>query len=189
MVTDPLQIGPSVLAPGVDDRGDRLARKVLLPLALLLAIIVSVFYIFFSVIMVAGDSMAPGLSPGDALLVTRSYSAPQRGDIVVFRTLDGTDHEQDLVKRVAAIEGDTISVENGVATINGQLEEVTNRIVSVSDPTVVESFVVPAGAVFVLGDNRPIALDSRDFGPVPIATIRGKAVARVAPIQRAGVVH
>ena len=185
MDPDDLYIGPTVLAPGVDDRGDRLARKVLIPLALVLLLIVGTFYVFFSVIVVAGDSMVPTLLPADVLLVTRSYATPRRGDVVVFRTMDGTEMQQDLIKRVAAVEGDTVSVDNGIATINGVVEDVTNRTVSAQDGTVVDETVVPAGFVFVLGDNRPIALDSRDFGSIPLTAIRGKAVIRFAPIQRA----
>lgn len=186
MAPDDLYIGPTILAPGVDDRGDRIARKILIPLALLLALIVGAFYVFFSVIVVAGESMEPSLSSADVLLVTRSYSTAHRGDVVVFRTRDDEEHEQDLVKRVAAIEGDTISVDNGIATVNGLVEDVSGLTVSAADTTAVDPLVVPAGSVFVLGDNRPIALDSRDFGPVPLTAIRGKAVARLAPIQRVG---
>lgn len=189
MDPDELHIGPSVLAPGASDRGDRIARKILIPLTLLLLVVVGVFYVFFSVIMVAGESMEPNLLPADGLLVTRTYDRPIRGDVVVFRTIDGQEHEQDLIKRVVGVEGDTVSVDKGVATVNGVTEDASRFTTSEWDRTSVEELVVPAGSVFVMGDNRPIALDSRDFGPVPITAIRGKAVIRFSPIQRFGAVR
>ena len=41
---------------------------------------------------------------------------------------------------------------------------------------------VPRGAVFVLGDNRSSSIDSRDFGPVPVADVRGRVLAKVSPL-------
>jgi len=188
-VNEDLYTGPTLLAPGASDRGDRMARKAFLPLAVFFLAVLAVFYIFFSVTVVKGESMEPSLLDEDRLLTSKSYSVPHRGDIVVFRTVDSQDHREDLIKRVIAIEGDSVAVEHGVATVNGVVEQTSSLTVSPDDPTEVPLMVIQPGTVFVLGDNRPIALDSRDIGAVPLAAVRGRAVFLFAPISRMRVVR
>ena len=175
-MSDDIYIGPTVLAPGASDTGRRLAGRLLIPLSLLLFLVVLVFYVFFTAITVRGESMEPTLLNGDRLLVTKSYKVPARGDIVVFKTLDRANREEDLVKRVIAVPGDTVEVRQGIALVNGAVEQTRGIRTSPYDNTYVQPAVVPPGHVFVLGDNRPIALDSRGLGPVPSFSIKGKAV-------------
>jgi len=183
-VSDDLYVGPTLLAPGADDRGRRLAGKLLIPLSLLFLAVVLVFYVFFTSVTVKGVSMEPTLLSGDRLLITKGYDLPQRGDVVVFATLDQHDREEDLVKRVIGIPGDTVEVRRGVALVNGAVEYHESLNTSPYDDTHVEPFVVPPGRVFVMGDNRPIALDSRQLGPVPISSVKGRAAYLYAPLRR-----
>lgn len=185
MVSDDLYIGPTVLAPGASDRGRKLAPWLLIPLALFLLVVLLVFYVFFTSITVNGDSMEPTLVSGDRLLISKGYDSPERGDVVVFVTLDRHNREEDLVKRVIGVAGDTVEVRAGIALVNGVVEPTRTINTSEYDPTYVKPFVVPAGRVFVMGDNRPIALDSRQLGPVPVNSIKGKAAYLYAPIGRA----
>ena len=69
--------------------------------------------------------------------------------------------------------------------VNGTVEPAKSILTSPYDPSYVEPFVIEPGNVFVMGDNRPIALDSRDLGPVPTTSIKGKAVYLYAPINHA----
>jgi len=149
----------------------------------LLAVLV-VFYVLFSVTVVSGESMEPSLRDADRVLTTKYYSAPRRGDIVVFHTVDTQDRPEDLIKRVVAVEGDSVSVDSGVATVNGVVEATTSLTLSPDDRTHVPPTVVEPGTVFVLGDNRPISLDSRDIGAVPVGAVKGRAVFVVAPAHR-----
>lgn len=188
-MNDELPIGPTLLAPGVDDRGDRVARKILIPMVVLFVAVVVVFYVLFSVTVVDGESMEPSLLDSDRVLTTKTYSQAHRGDVVVFRTIDGSNNRSDLIKRVMAIEGDTVSVENGVATVNGVVEDTASVRLSEYDRSSVAALTVGPGTVFVMGDNRPISLDSRDIGAVPLEAIRGRAVFLFAPINRTRVIR
>lgn len=165
-------------------RPDHFARLLLIPLLVMLLVILLVFYVFFSPARVVGDSMLPTLHAEDRLLMTKGYRDAQRGDIVVFSggTIPGS--EGNLVKRVIAGEGDVVEVAGGRAVINGVPEQNLSVILDPADPEVTGPLTVPTGHVFVMGDNRPVALDSRQFGPVPLSSVAGKAVIIWAPLDR-----
>lgn len=186
---DDLPIGPSLLAPGAGDpsRGDRIARRVLLPLAIALAAVL-VLYLIFDFGRVSGPSMLPTLHDGDRVLITKRYSNPQRGDIVFTSVLENG-QPIEIVKRVIGLPGDTVEVKNDVAYVNGVVEPARGEVVN---PRFADSFApykVPDGYLFVMGDNRPVSNDSRYIGAVPIDGVMGKVVAIFAPITRSRLVH
>ena len=123
--------------------------------------------------------MEPTLETGEFFLADASYyrgRAPMRGEVVVYRHPKQT--EVRSIKRIIAVEGDRIAIKGGHAMVNGitieepYLEECADG--SVSDMPEVQ---VPAGHVFVLGDNRANSVDSRDtlaHGPVPLANLIGR---------------
>jgi signal peptidase I len=129
-------------------------------------------------------SMRPTLEEGDRILLNRlSYrfreAAP--GDIVVFRSpvVDG----EDLVKRIVAVAGDTVSVSGGKVLVNGApLDEpyLLERGFGGESPET----IIPAGEVFVMGDNRNNSGDSRMFGPISEDAIMGCAFCVYWPIGR-----
>jgi len=138
----------------------------------------------FNTTTVQGASMVPTLQSGDKLLVTKSYSRPIRDDIVVVHFRDSTGKRHDVVKRIIGLPGDTVRVQNDLAWINGSIEPSHSGIV---DPSTQESFPpvkVPAGQIYIMGDNRIVSLDSRYVGTVPIADIQGRVEAIWAPINR-----
>ncbi|MGE5561300.1 MAG: signal peptidase I [Chloroflexota bacterium] len=134
---------------------------------------------------VDGRSMRPTLDHGQRLLVSRlAYrdKLPQRGDIIVFRNPHG--QGDDYVKRVIGLPGDLVELRLGRVYINGA---------PLAEPYLGEHPSQDFGptrvrddAVFVLGDNRGQSEDSRYFGDVALSAIRGKVVARVWPLTRAG---
>ncbi|WP_220040785.1 signal peptidase I [Streptomyces sp. NTH33] len=130
-------------------------------------------------VRVESASMEPTLRAGDHLLVDeRAYwrAAPRRGDLVVF------DHGGSrLVKRVAAVAGDTVGIEDGVLTVDGR--PVTEPAIDrrALDGLYYGPAHVPHGTVFVLGDNRRRSVDSRQFGPVPAGEVRGRVLLRWWP--------
>jgi len=182
--SDELYTGPTLLAPGASDRGRRVAGRLLIPLGVLFIVVVLLFYVLFTAFTVRGESMEPTLLDGDRLLVTKSYDVPARGDIVVFRALDVRNREEELVKRVIAIPGDTVEVRAGVAIVNGAVEPTSGLNTSPYDGTYTPPTTIDSGHIFVLGDNRPIAFDSRQLGPVPVFSVEGKAVYLFAPLSR-----
>lgn len=116
------------------------------------------------------DSMAPTLAQGSHVFVnkfTYRFKKPLRGDIVVFRTPQQPDQKKGLVKRVIAIEGDTLEIRNKKVVLNGK--EQNERYIQNLYPDVkyvddnLQAILIPPGHVFVLGDNRDVSGDSRDW--------------------------
>ena len=134
----------------------------------------------------AGDSMSPVLKNGDVVLVDRLiYNAvkPKRGDIIVFKPA-GNENAHYLIKRVAALPGETIQIKNGSIYIDG--EEHTEGIY-VSDLSsaglAAEPVELGSNEYFVIGDNHEGSDDSRtaDVGNVKRSDIFGKAWFVISP--------
>jgi len=129
-------------------------------------------------IRVPSDSMTPTIRPGDHLLLDKLHpAAVVVGDIVVVHDPLG---DGLLVKRVVAVGGDAIGFEDGVLVRNGQpiAEPYTTDFL---DGVYYGPEVVPAGSVYLLGDNRVDSVDSRHFGAVPVSSVVGLVTARVFP--------
>jgi signal peptidase I len=137
---------------------------------------------------IPSESMVPTLEVGDRVFVNKfiyHFREPERGDIVVFRSVEGD--EEDLIKRVVAVSGDEVAVEDGRLLVNGepQSEPYLNRAFP-PDESSYGPAKVPEGEVFVMGDNRANSRDSRFFGPVPLENIEGEAFASFWPPSRIG---
>ena len=125
-------------------------------------------------VRVDGFSMRPTLQDGEFVLVSKlnyKFGAVQRGDIIVFHF--PMDPKQELIKRVIGLPGDHISVNSGNVTVNGQ---VLNEPYIAAAPTYAGDWDVPAGQLFVLGDNRNDSSDSHAWGLLPSENLVGKAV-------------
>jgi signal peptidase I len=133
---------------------------------------------------IPSQSMEPTLRPGDqALVFKRSGHAPKRGQLVAFHAPRGGDI---LLKRVVAVGGDTVGLEDGVLVVNGRhvREPFVNH--KAIDSVYFGPVRVKPGTFFAMGDNRANSEDSRDFGAVRTSSIIGRAVARVWPPSRWG---
>ncbi|TDB39922.1 MAG: signal peptidase I [Actinobacteria bacterium] len=162
---------------------DRKHIPLLVTLALALALLVSIFYVANTAIKVDGDSMLPGFRNGDRVLITRGYSQPARGDVISFSAVISGKPDE-LIKRVVALGGDTVEVFGDSVRINGRPEPTTYPVIMGAESFHIEPFTVPAGSVYVLGDNRPVSLDSRFFGPVRLSDVKGKARWIFSPVTR-----
>lgn len=144
--------------------------------------------------IVKESSMEPTLYENNYLFINKlayiNKDHPGYGDIVVFKS----DIEKDdgkgkklLIKRVIGVEGDLMTISEGVVYRNGQQLE---------EPYILEGFTsgdmtdykVPQDEVFVMGDNRGISLDSRaeEVGTVAEEDIMGKAFVRLYPFSEIG---
>jgi signal peptidase I len=129
-------------------------------------------------IRIPSASMTPMIRPGDHLLLDKRHPAEVAvGDVVVVHDPLGDDL---IVKRVIAVGGDSIGFEDGVLVRNARpvTEPYTADFL---DGVYYGPDVVPAGDVYLLGDNRVDSVDSRDFGPVPVSSVVGRVTARVFP--------
>jgi signal peptidase I len=125
-------------------------------------------------IRVDGESMVPTLASGEYVIVSRlSYriGAPQRGDIIVFHF--PRDPQEEYIKRVIGLPGDEVQVQNGQVYINGSLLDESYIHIKMDYSG---TWTVPAGQLFVLGDNRNNSSDSHDWGTVPMDYVVGKAI-------------
>jgi signal peptidase I len=134
---------------------------------------------------VSGLSMAPHIASGEIVLInTMAYRlrAPARGDIIAFHHEGPT--PQTFIKRVIGLPGDRIEIRRGTVYVNGTA--LTEPYVQFPDEHSYGAVIVPAGSLYVLGDNRADSEDSRVFGFVPQNDVMGRAVAGIWPAAHLG---
>lgn len=150
-----------------------------------LLIILPIRYFVIQPFNVEGASMQPTFLSGEYLIVDEiSYrlNQPQRGEVVVFRY--PKDPSQFYIKRIIGLPGETVTIKQGVVSINGvQLSEPYIPAGTfgewTSDPVTLQS-----DEYFLMGDNRTNSLDSRYFGPVTRKFIVGRVWLRGWPAER-----
>ena len=157
---------------------------VILAGALLVAFIVKTF--LFQAFFIPSPSMVPTLEVHDRVLVNKlSYRMHEvrRGDLVVFeRPANEPGTIRDLIKRVVAVEGDTIETRGDTLYVNDQpVREPYVKTSSIG--SAVTRRTIPTDQVFVMGDNRNNSTDSRAFGPIPEDTIVGRAFVKIWPLN------
>ena len=141
-------------------------------------------------VRVEGTSMLPRLEDHDRLFINKfvyHIESIQRGDIVVFHY--PRDPEKSYIKRVIAVPGDRLWIDNGSVWLNGQLVRENYVPAKYRDNRSMAEIVVPDGEYFMMGDHRSISSDSREFGPVERDLIYGKAVFVYWPAKDAGIVQ
>ncbi|HTI12965.1 MAG TPA: signal peptidase I [Dictyobacter sp.] len=151
-----------------------LAREIVEILALTILIFIAVRFVIQSY-HVDGQSMEPGLITNDYVMVNKlAYLShgPERGDVIVFHY--PLDTKQDYIKRVIGLPGDKIQVNNTQVIVNGHV--LNEPYITTPYNQEANAWTVPPNEYFVLGDNRPVSLDSRSWGFVPRSYIIGKAV-------------
>lgn len=141
---------------------------------------------------IPSESMFPTLAQGDRLVVEKvsyRFNHPHEGDIVVFSPpenlqLLGYEKDQAFIKRIIGREGDIIEIKDNRVFVNNKpldeeyiLEEPNYNLAPVE---------IPAGYLFVMGDNRNNSNDSHIWGLLPEKNIIGKAIFRFWPFERIG---
>jgi len=152
----------------------------------LFAVLIAVRIFVAEPFKIPSDSMAPTLRPGDQTLVEKVAGAPRRGQLVAFHRPGASEV---LLKRVVAVGGDTVGLEDGLLVVNGRTVREPYANTKSQDGIYFGPVRVAAGTVFLMGDNRGVSEDSRDFGAVPVRDVIGRAVARLWPPGRWGIPH
>lgn len=198
-----------------DDSGGSIAWEIAETLLLALLIFLAVRTVVLN-FRVDGLSMEPTLDTGQMILVNRQiyfnfdanevlnllpfveregenvvypFHPPQRGDIVVFNPPTASS-DKPYIKRVIALEGETVSIHDGAVYVDGiPLDEDYLGQTATSWPGRPDGYelTVPQDHIFVLGDNRNNSTDSRSFGPVPEDAIIGKAWISYWPSAHLGI--
>jgi signal peptidase I len=169
-------------------------------IAFVIAMVIRTFVI--QAFKIPSGSMIPTLDIGDHILVTKftlgtpvdipftnitlfrmpGLRKPERGDVVVFKFPQ--DPSRDFIKRVIGVGGDEVMEKNKQIYVNGKklVEPYIQHDDSHIDSAAVDPrdnfgpITVPKGTIFVMGDNRDESYDSRFWGFVPLANVKGKAV-------------
>ena len=183
----------------------------LIIIAFILALLIKTFLV--QAFYIPSGSMEPTLMPGDRVLVVKVpyyFHDPRRGDIIVFEDphpsadthrglISGVFHwvvqglgvqhpdNEDFIKRVIGLPGDTVWAKGGSVYVNGVKLAESYLTQQTQD---FPHTKVPAGALFVMGDNRSNSLDSRfGLGFIPIDKVIGKADLIIWPPSRMGLLH
>ncbi len=168
-------------------------------LAVVIAVLLRTFVV--ATYSIPSGSMEPTLQIGDRIVVDKlSYHlhGVGTGDIIVFSTPPNENCAgppvADLVKRVIGLPGQTISLAAGRVYINGHVlpepwlppatRTQTDPGPSVQPYALRHPYVIPAGDVYVMGDNRTFSCDSRYWGPLKESKIVGKVDVRIWPLTR-----
>ncbi|MEI8187336.1 MAG: signal peptidase I [Candidatus Saccharibacteria bacterium] len=194
---------------GAEKRSGRFSKLYLseigiVGLSILTAVLLIVFV--FQSYQVDGPSMDPSLKNSDRLIVwklpvtwshiTGHPYVPNIGDIIIFNapTLG-----KQLVKRVIALPGDRVIVNNGVVTVYDKAHPKgfqpdaslpygkTTKIPYTNTQGQPIDEVMRQNQIFVCGDNRPVSEDSRLLGPIQLNQVIGKLVLRILPVNKATV--
>ena len=158
-------------------RRDRRDRLIVLIIALAVAAVATMQFVTFVRLM--GNGMHPSLEAGSVVACLRegtplSPKNIQRGELVLM-----THQGSMLIRRVLALGGDEVTIdESGALYVNGRLQEG-----DASGSDLVYPITVPTNEMFVLGDYRALAIDSRSrsFGTVPVTAVIGRPRAVIWP--------
>ena len=150
-------------------------------------VVVAIFTFVIRMMGVDGHSMLNTLQHGDRLLVVNSmlYHDYKYGDIVILRK-NGVFDDDPIVKRVIAVEGQTVDIDfaEGIVYVDGEaLEDDYIREPTYTAEGTEFPLTVPEGSIFVMGDNRNGSSDSRDYrlGTVDTRYVIGKAAFLIFP--------
>ncbi|KGN31652.1 signal peptidase I [Knoellia sinensis KCTC 19936] len=145
-------------------------------LLVLAALLLVALFAAVEPLRVASGSMSPALEVGDRVVVdkvTLRFDSPRAGELVVFREPDGGEL---VVKRVVALGGQTVGLEDAVLMVDGVARHEAGIDLSRIDSTYFGPVTVPADSVFVLGDNRADSIDSRSYGSIAVDALVGRVV-------------
>jgi signal peptidase I len=155
-------------------------------IAIVAAVLIITFV--FETVSVDGQSMSPTLAHKDRLIVEKVsyyFRKPKANDIIVLKY--PADTREKFIKRVIAVAGDKVKIEDNRLFING---------IEKDEPYIKEKFIngfynevtVPENTIFVLGDNRNNSKDSRfpDVGFVNLKLVVGRAALRIYPFNNIG---
>lgn len=143
---------------------------------------------------VVGNSMRNTLHWGDVVLVSEIGYTPKNGDIIVAQS-EILGYDEPIVKRVIATGGQKVDIDYEKWTVSVDGETLSEPYIlkietqaMLKGTNVGDSFIVPEGYIFVMGDNRNGSMDSRDarVGFIDSRMVLGQVVYRLYPFETMG---
>jgi signal peptidase I len=157
--------------------------KELIPYVIILILVLVLRTYVFTPIKVNGTSMVPTLDGGEFMILTKYNKNDLNRDDIVIVAIEHNDIKEDLIKRIIALPGETVSCKDGIIYVNSKKREekygkgVTNDF---------EKIKLGQNEYFVLGDNRETSLDSSESVAIKKSQIKGKANFVVFPFDKFG---
>ncbi len=149
-------------------------------IAVLLALVIRTFVV--QAFKIPSGSMLPTLQIGDHILVNKfvyQFRPIQRGDIIVFKFPQ--DESRDFIKRVVGLPGETVEVRGKEVLIDGKPLREPYAVFSdgafgrSGERERIGPISIPPNRLFMMGDNRDHSMDSRFWGFLDAAKVKGKA--------------
>lgn len=158
------------------DEGKKLlkdALRLLLKIAVFAIVLIILFGYLFGLMQNTSPDMQPSFREGDLVLYSRIENRFAVDEVVVVRYED-----REILGRIVAVAGDEVNITSDGLTINGALVQEPNARGETTGFAEGISFpmTVPEGMVFVLGDNREHATDSRIFGCIETENVQGRVI-------------
>lgn len=157
-------------------RQKALGRSDLISLLIRIVVIGAALYLVFTQVFlfrqVKGMDMFPALKDGDLAIVFRLQKDYAKGDVITYQTEEGT-----RFGRIIAFENDVVTMsDTGSLQVNGTTQSGEILYPTYAVPGMTYPYRVPENSVFVLGDYRTKATDSRTHGPILLSDIDGKVI-------------
>ncbi len=151
----------------------RIITIITVVILIMAAYLISAFLV--QLMLIQGDSMSPAFKDKALVLVDKRNITYKTDDVIVFRKeeIKGV-----IVKRIVAMEGDIVIIENGCLYVNGVTKSgFDNRDIAYAGAAE-EEIIIPAGMCFVMGDNYNSSIDSRyeEIGMVAVDSIIGRII-------------
>lgn len=164
---------------------------------ILIAVLIGLLLVVFVIQRnsVIGDSMVPNYHQDDQLLVekvSKLFDGIGYSDVITIRTdgLSGHEGGPNIIKRVIGLPGDTIEIRADGVYRNGELLDESAYLPATVKTEIRDlefaKVTLDDDEYYVLGDNRPISLDSRSFGPVRLDDVIGSVLIRFYPFEDFG---
>lgn len=196
--------GGLFLASNAEENGQNIFVDILQSIAIAVALSIFLYVFIVTPNEVDGPSMEPNFYTGHLLFTSKLHQffddssigetlglEYHRGDVVVFQKPGFSD----FVKRIIALPGETIAIENGVYYVNGKkLEEYYDlnndlRKAGTFLRDGADPITLGDDEYFLSGDNRNVSFDSRSIGPVKKDWMKGRVIFRFWPLDQFGVIN